>query len=62
MYSRLVNFIDMHKIFNKLQFGFCNENSIFMAFVILMENLVNAIDNEKCAVGIFLDFHKYLIL
>ena len=29
-----------------------------MALIILIENLVNAIDNGKCAVGIFLDFQK----
>ena len=29
-----------------------------MALIILVENLVNAIDNGQCAVGIFLDFHK----
>ena len=58
MYSRLLNFIDKHKIFNKLQFGFRNNHSTFMALVILVENLVNALDNGKCAVGIFLDFQK----
>ena len=29
-----------------------------MALIILIENLVNAMDNGKCAVGIFLDFQK----
>ena len=29
-----------------------------MALIILIENLVNAIDNGKCAVGIFIDFQK----
>ena len=29
-----------------------------MALIILIENLVNAIDNGKCAVCIFLDFQK----
>ena len=58
MYSRLLNFINKHKIFNKLQFGFRNNHSTFMALVILVENLVNALDNGKCAVGIFLDFQE----
>ena len=58
MYSRLLNFINKHKIFNKLQFGFRNNHSTFMALVILVENLVNALDNGKCAVGKFLDFQK----
>ena len=29
-----------------------------MALVILMENLVNAVDNGKCTVGSFFDFQK----
>ena len=33
-----------------------------MAFVVLIENLVNALDNGKYAVGIYLDFRKPLIL
>ena len=58
IYSRLLNFINKHKIFNKLRFGFRNNHSTFMALIILVENLVNALDNGKCAVGIFLDFQK----
>ena len=58
MYSRLLNVINKHKIFNKHQFGFRNNHSTLMALVILVENLVNALDNGKCAVGIFLDFQK----
>ena len=53
MYSRLLNFLNKHKIFSKLQFGFRNNHSTFMALVILVENLANALDNVKCAVGIF---------
>ena len=29
-----------------------------MALIILVENLVDALDNGNCAVGIFLDFQK----
>ena len=58
MYNRLRNFINKHKILNKLQFGFRNNHSTFMALIILIQNLVNALDSGKCAVGIFLDFQK----
>ena len=58
MYTRLLDFINKQKILNKLQFGFRNNHSTFMALVVLIENLVNALDNGKCAVGIFLDFQK----
>ena len=58
MYTRLLDFINKHKTLNKLQFGFRNNHSTFMALVVLIENLVNALDSGKCAVGIFLDFQK----
>ena len=58
MYTRLLDFINKHKILNKLQLGFRNNHSIFMALVVLIENLVNALDSGNCAVGIFLDFQK----
>ena len=58
MYTRLLNSMNKHKILNKLQFGFRNNHSTFMALVVLIENLVNALDNEKSAAGIVLDFQK----
>ena len=58
MYNRLLNFINRHKIFNQNQFGFRNNHSTCMTLVILVENLVDALDNRNCAVGIFLDFQK----
>ena len=58
MYNLLLNFINRHKIFNQNQFGFRNNHSTFMALIILAENLVDALDNGNCAVGIFLDFQR----
>ena len=58
MYNRLLNFINRQKIFNQNQFGFRNYHSTCMALMILVENLVDALDNGNCAVGIFLDFQK----
>ena len=59
MHNRLLKFINKYQIFNKHhQFGFRDKYSAFMALIILIENLVNAIDNGKCPVGIFLGFQK----
>ena len=33
-----------------------------MALFVLIENLVDVLDNGKCAMGIILDFQKALIL
>ena len=41
MYNRILNFINRHKLFNKFQFGFCNNHSTCMALIILITNLVN---------------------
>ena len=61
MSNRLSIFINKHNFFNKYQFGFQNNHSTFMALIILIENLLSALDNRNCAVGIFLDFQKVLI-
>ena len=45
MYSRLRNFIYRHKIFNQNQFRFRNNHSTFMALIILVENLLDALDD-----------------
>ena len=58
MYNRLLKFINKYQIFNKHQFGFRDKHSTFMALIILIENLVNAIENGKCAVGISIVFQK----
>ena len=58
MYNRLLNFINRHTIFNQNQFGFRNNRSIFMALIILVENLVDALDNGNCALSMFLDFQE----
>ena len=58
MYDRLLAFLNKNDILNKYQFGFRNNHSTYMALVILLENLRNALDNGECAIGIFLDFQK----
>ena len=58
MYNRLLKFLNKHNLFNKFQFGFRNKHSTSIALIILLENLVNALDDGTCAIGIFLDFQK----
>ena len=58
MYNRLLKFIDKINLLNEFQFGFRNNNSTFMALIVLVENLVTALDDGNCAVGLFLDFQK----
>ena len=58
MYNRLLSFLNKCKIINKKQFGFRNNHSTYMALLIMLENIRNALDNGECAVGIFIDFQK----
>ena len=58
MYNRLLKFIDKNYVLNEFQFGFRNNHSTFMALIVLMENLVTALDSGDCAIGLFLDFQK----
>ena len=58
MSNRLLNFLNKCDILNKYQFGFRNNHSTYMALIILLENLNNALDKGQCSIGIFLDFQK----
>ena len=58
MYNRLLSFLNKCKIMNKNQFGFRNNHSTYMALLIMLENIRNALDNGECAIGIFPDFKK----
>ena len=58
MYSRLLKFINKNDLLNTFQFGFINNHSTFMAFIVLTEHLITALDNGNCAIGLFLDYQK----
>ena len=58
MYNRLLKFIDKNNLLNEFRFEFRNNHSTFMALIGLVENLVTALDNGNCAVGLFWDFQK----
>ena len=58
MPNRLLKFLNKCDILNKYQFGFPNNHSTYMALIILLEDLNNALDKGECSIGIFLDFQK----
>ena len=57
-YSRLLNFLDYHKILIGNQFGFRKLHSSYMALMLMMDQVTKALDNGECVIGIFLDFSK----
>ena len=58
MYNRILDFLNKHKILNKYQFGFRMNRSTYMALIILIENLMKALENGESVIGILLDFQK----
>ena len=58
MYKRLIDFLEMHKILYDKQFGFRKKHSAFMAHMILVDNLIKALQNQEYVIGVFLDFSK----
>ena len=47
MHSRLLNFLDYHKILIGNHFGFRKLHSSYMALVLMMDQVTQALDNEK---------------
>ena len=58
MYNRLICFINDNKLLYDYQFGFQKGKSTYMAMVILIEKISEALDRGDCVIGVFLDFSK----
>ena len=58
MYNRLIDFIEKHHLLYQYQFGFRKNHSTFMALLILLEKITDALDNSEFAVCILIDFTK----
>ena len=60
MYNRLMNFITNNKLLYKHQFGFQKGRSTYMALILLIDKITEALDKGDCVVGIYLDFPRHL--
>ena len=58
MYVRIMKFLEKNNIIYFLQFGFLKHHSTSMALSFLLDNISNAMDENKLSLGIFLDFSK----
>ena len=56
--SRLDNFINARDILNSSQYGFRKAMSTSLAVLELIEEISNATDNKKHAIGVFIDLKK----
>ena len=58
MYNRLFCFINDNKLLYDYQFGSQKGKSTYMAMVILIDKISEALDRGGCVIGVFLDFSK----
>ena len=58
MYNRLICFINDNKLLCDYQFGFQKGKSTYMAMVILIEKISEALDRGDCVIGVFWYFSK----
>ena len=58
MFSRLYKFLETFNCIYKLQFGFRGKHSTNHALISITEQIREALDNNKFAVGIFVDVQK----
>ena len=58
MYNRLIMFVTNDDLLYKYQFGFQRGKSTYMALILLVDKITEALDKGECVVGIFLDSSK----
>ena len=58
MYNRLIMFVTNNDLLYKYQFGFQRGKSAYMALLMLVDKMTEALEKGECVVGIFLDFSK----
>lgn len=56
--SRLESFLDKYQIINEDQYGFRTDRTTAMAIIEATEEITNALDRNKFAIGIFIDLKK----
>ena len=58
MHNRLIGFINDNDLLYEYHFGFQKGKSTYMALVIHLDKIAEALENGECVVGVFLDFSK----
>jgi len=58
MYDRLLTFLQKHRILTDIQHGFIENKSTETASESFIESVQEALDNQRKAIGIFLDLSK----
>ena len=58
MYNRLVTYINENRLLYKYQFGFQEGKATYMALIVLIEKVIEALDKGESVIGVFLDLSK----
>ena len=58
VYNRLISHINENKLLYEYQFGFQKGKSTYLAIMMLVDKITEALDQGECVVGVFLDFSK----
>ena len=58
--EKLDAFFEKQNILSESQYGFRSNRSISMALLELIEEIISAVDNKKCTIGVFIDLKKPL--
>ena len=58
MHSRIYKFLDKHKCFYNLQFGFREKHSTNHALISIVDKISTALDKNRVVCGVFVDFQK----
>ena len=56
--NRLISHINENKLLYEYQFGFQKGKSTYLAIMMLVDKITEALDQGECVVGVFLDFSK----
>ena len=58
VYNRLISHINENKLSYEYQFGFQKSKSTYLAIMMLVDKITEALGQGECVVGVFLDFSK----
>ena len=62
MCNKVTAFLDIFKILHGNQYGFRKNSSTHVALLTFIDKVIQAIENGEYAIGVFLDFQRFLIL
>ena len=58
MYNIIFSFLNSFNLLYKYQFGSCEKHGTNMALIVLVDEILRALDEEKIVLGVFLDLSK----